>query len=101
MPRDAAIAELVNTYSDASCRPYLLEKLKITREECAARSQSAKKLCPSLIAANLPERIDEKQLSMLVARAAGCHTTTILGKPYNNAPWDHGALEMLKQQHGS
>ena len=100
MSRDAAISELIGSYS-LKCLPRTAEALKISESECAARAEGAKKTCPALIADGLPPQIDEKQLSRLVARASGCHMRTIMGKPYDNAPYDRSAAEMSQAQPGS
>jgi hypothetical protein len=101
MPRDAAIAQLVASYSTAGCTSRFVDALKITQEECAERVASAKKDCPILIADGLPPMINEKQVQMVVARAMGCKFAKTTGKPYDNAPWDRSAEAALLQQHGS
>ena len=100
MPRDAAVATLVASYSSGACTRRLEDALKITESECVSRSENAKKTCPSLIAAGLPNRLDQKQVSMLVARAMGCHSKMIFGQPYENATWDRSAETMLKEKDG-
>ena len=100
MPRDAAIARLVASYSDGDC-PQLEEKLKITQTECLARNVKAKQACPTLIAAGLPDRLDQRQVSIIVARAMGCHSMIMVGLPYNNAPLDRMGESMTKGQGGA
>jgi hypothetical protein len=97
MPRDAAITQFVGAYSNKSCTTRVLEGLKITADECAARTEKAKEKCPTLIAEGLLKGIDEKQLGIVVARSVGCLMMMIVGKPYENAPWDKTAEDVRKQ----
>ena len=100
MPRDAAIATLVASYSDGDC-PQLKEKLKITQAECSARNEKAKQACPTLIASGLPDRLDQRQVSIVVARAMGCHSMMMVGQPYDNAPFDRMGENAFKEQGGA
>lgn len=97
MPRDAAIAALVASYSDSDCAQ-LAEKLKISQGECSSRHEKAKQACPKLIASGLPDRIDQRQVSIVVARAMGCHSMMMVGQPYDNAPFDRVGEDAFKKQ---
>ncbi len=100
MSRDAAIKDLVASYSpQENCDAKFLEKFKIALSECATKVALAKKDCPTLIAENLPNELDEKQAYKLVGRSKACVLVTIWGRPYNGLVVDRAAEKMWEKEH--
>jgi hypothetical protein len=100
MPRDAAVADIMNGYStDESCSERMLRVVKRNAEECADFLVLAKKTCPAKIAEGLPDELTERDAYRLAGRSKVCVILTISGRPYRNEPADRAAEALWKRDH--
>jgi hypothetical protein len=101
IPRDAAVADIMNGYStEESCSEPMLRVAKRTAAECADLLALAKKRCPARIAEGLPDELTERDAYRLAGRSKVCVLLTISGRPYRNEPADRASEALWKRDHG-
>lgn len=99
LPRDASVRDIVAAYSvEKTCHPAFLEKFHLSKQACSAKLELARQDCPALIAAGLPDWLDERQTYMLMGRSRVCLLTTIWGRPYNSDAADRASEEIWKKR---
>jgi len=98
LARDASAQDIVAGFSiEKTCHLKFLEKFKLTRNNCGAKLELARKNCAALIVEGLPEWLQERQLYTLMGRSRVCLLSTIWGQPYNREAADHASEAMWKK----